>query len=119
MNIPGFRNEVPVAALSGSSNIMLRIKRSMRAMGIAMSDARWTYVRIFVAVCALRGQLERSKVAHAMAEIIRDHNHVVPPQACTVRLGYQITKLRQMLMTIDGGAIQFILRQNDAAINDA
>ena len=93
--------EVPLPRDSGSSNIMLRIKQAMRACGIVMSDARWTYVRLYCALCALRGQQHRSKVTFAMCIIIRDEMFLQPHQTCTVRLGYEITKLRQRLAQLD------------------
>ena len=85
---------------SGSSNIMRRIKRAMRACDIYMSSARWTFVRLFCAVCAGMGQQQRSKVPLAMAIIIRDDMFVGPRESCTVRLGFEITKLREKLLQL-------------------
>ena len=77
---------------------MLRIKRCMRICGIYMSDARWTYVRLFCAMQSFRGGGTRSKVGIALSVIIRDAQMVVPGQAATPRLLLEIQKLRQEIM---------------------
>ena len=76
---------------AGSSNIMKQIRRAMDACGIAITDARWTYMRLFCAHCNQRGQLWRPKVARAMAVIVaddqelRDANDVsLPDSSCRI-----------------------------------
>ena len=77
----------------------------MEACGIAITDARWTYMRLFSSYCNLRGQLWRPKVATAMAVIVaddqelRDANDVGLPDAASFRLRVEITKLRRRMAT--------------------
>ena len=88
---------------SGSSNIMKLLRRAMDACGIAITDARWTYMRLFCCYCNLRGQLWRPKVARAMAVIVaddqelRDANDVGLPDGASFRLRVEITKLRRRM----------------------
>ena len=88
---------------SGSSNIMKLLRRAMDACGIAITDARWTYMRLFCSYCNLRGQLWRPKVARAMAVIVaddqelRDANDVSLPDTVSFRLRVEITKLRRRM----------------------
>jgi hypothetical protein len=88
---------------SESSNIMKLLRRAMDACGIAITDARWTYMRLFCSYCNLRGQLWRPKVARAMAVIVaddqelRDANDVSLPDTVSFRLRVEITKLRHRM----------------------
>ena len=88
---------------AGSSNIMKQIRRAMDACGIAITDARWTYMRLFCAHCNQRGQLWRPKVARAMAVIVaddqelRDDNDVSLPDSSSFRIRVEITKLRRRM----------------------
>jgi len=88
---------------SGSSNIMKLLRRAMDACGIAITDARWTYMRLFCSYCNLRGQLWRPKVARAMAVIVaddqelRDANDVSLPDSSSFRIRVEITKLRRRM----------------------
>ena len=66
---------------SESSNIMKLLRRAMDACGIAITDARWTYMRLFCSYCNLRGQLWRPKVARAMAVIVADDRQCEESQA--------------------------------------
>ena len=90
---------------SGSSNIMRLLRRAMEACGIAITDARWTYMRLFCCYCNARGQLWRPKVARAMAVIVaddqelRDANDVGLPDGASFRLRVEITKLRRRMAT--------------------
>ena len=90
---------------SGSSNIMKQLRRAMDACGIAITDARWTYMRLFCCYCNLRGQLWRPKVARAMAVIVaddqelRDANDVSLPDSSSFRIRVEITKLRRRMAT--------------------
>ena len=90
---------------SGSSNIMKLLRRAMDACGIAITDARWTYMRLFSSYCNLRGQLWRPKVARAMAVIVaddqelRDDNDVSLPDSSSFRIRVEITKLRRRMAT--------------------
>ena len=97
--------EVMSPGESGNSNLMLRIRRAMSSCGIVITDARWTFMRLFCAHCALRGQLWRPKVSRAMAIIIRDDqelrdaNDVGLPDGASFRLRVEITKLRRRMAT--------------------
>jgi len=117
-------DEVPLPQDAGTCNIMLRIQQAMNACGIAYTDARWAYMRLFCCVCALRGKLQRSQVAIAMAVLIRDHMHLSPVHlsSCTPRLSYEMTKLRQSLARCCGrlpvGIAAPALRGANADISD-
>jgi hypothetical protein len=92
--------EVIAPGGSGHSNLMLQIRRAMRACGIAVSDARWTFMRLFCAHCALRGQLWRIKVSRAMEVIIRDDRQIQFGEASTFGLRCEITRLRRRLVRL-------------------
>ncbi len=82
---------------------MKLLRRAMDACGIAISDARWTYMRLFCSYCNLRGQLWRPKVARAMAVIVaddqelRDDNDVSEPDGSSFRIRVEITRLRRRM----------------------
>ena len=84
---------------------MKQLRRAMDACGIAITDARWTYMRLFCCYCNLRGQLWRPKVARAMAVIVaddqelRDANDVSLPDSSSFRIRVEITKLRRRMAT--------------------
>ena len=84
---------------------MRLLRRAMEACGIAITDARWTYMRLFCCYCNARGQLWRPKVARAMAVIVaddqelRDANDVGLPDGASFRLRVEITKLRRRMAT--------------------
>ena len=88
---------------SGSSNIMRLLRRAMEACGIAITDARWTYMRLFCCYCNARGQLWRPKVATAMAVIVaddqelRDANDDSLPDGSSFRIRVEITRLRRRM----------------------
>ena len=91
---------------SGNSNLMLRIRRAMSSCGIVITDARWTFMRLFCAHCALRGQLWRPKVSRAMAIIIRDDQElrdgqdIAFPDTSSYGLRLEITRLRRRLVRV-------------------
>lgn len=98
--------EVMPPGESGNSNLMLRIRRAMSSCGIVITDARWTFMRLFCAHCALRGQLWRPKVSRAMEVIIRDDQELRDgrdigfPDTTSYGLRLAITRLRRRLVRV-------------------
>ena len=81
------------------SNLMRRIKRCMSECGVEMTDARLTFACLFCAVCAMRNELQRSRVANAMIHIIRDHQELEVHEVHTQKLASEIMKLREELLS--------------------
>ena len=98
--------EVMPPGESGNSNLMLPIRRAMSSCGIVITDARWTFMRLFCAHCALRGQLWRPKVSRAMEVIIRDDQELRDgrdigfPDTTSYGLRLAITRLRRRLVRV-------------------
>ena len=81
------------------SNVRNRINRSMRECGIVWTVARRAFVRLYCAVCMLKDQNQRTRVAFAMGILIRDHSFLLPHEVHTVRLAFEINKMRNELLT--------------------
>jgi hypothetical protein len=81
------------------ANVRKGINRCMLQCGIVWTVARRAFALLYCTVCMLKDQNLRTRVAFAMGILIRDHNFLLPHEAHTVRLAFEINKMRTELLS--------------------